>query len=384
MNQSDDFHYSPEHNPHRRAEDRENRDEKKSDKDEPKKDSPENGKQDDKKDGDKKPKKMSKKKKRLLILGAIIVVPLLILAGLLYYLHARHFEDTDDAFIEGHISQMSSQVSGRVQTLLIDDNQQVTAGQLLLEIDSRDFEVRLIQAQAQREQAAAQIALQHASIGQAEANMREAEANLTQAQRDLARFRAVDPKAITKQQLDTAVANAKTARAKYDASVQSVEAAKAQETAAHATLQQSEADIRNAELQLSYTKIVAPVAGRITKRTVEVGNVVATGQPLLAIVSNDLWVTANFKETQLTHMHANQHVRIRVDAFPDATFAGHVDSFQTGSGAAFSSLPAENATGNYVKVVQRIPVKILFDDPQQRDQYRLAPGLSVTPRVTVR
>ncbi len=154
--------------------------------------------------------------------------------------------------------------------------------------------------------------------------------------------------------------------------------------AAQATIEQDDVEISNARLQLSYCKITAPIAGKITRRTVEVGNVVSAGEPLLAVVSNDLWVTANYKETQLDHMRVGQKVRIEIDSFPDVVFKGHVDSFQKGSGSVFSTLPAENATGNFVKVVQRVPVKILFDDTDKRDRYPLAPGMSVDPRVTVR
>ena len=337
------------------------------------------------KDGDKKEKKkMSPRKKRMLIIIAIVVVLILIVAGVLYYLHARHYQNTDDAFIDGHTSQVSPQVSGRILTLLVDDNQVVKAGQLLTEIDPRDYEVKLADAEAQKQQAIAQQALQQANIGQAKANVEVSEADVFQADRDLARFKAIDPKAITKQQLDNAISASKSAHAKLDANKQAVEASKAQEQAAEASVVQSETDIKNAELQLSYTKIIAPIDGRVTRRTVEVGNVVSAGQPLLAVVSNDLWVTANFKETQLTLMKVGQKVRIKVDAYPDVDFEGHVDSFQKGSGEAFSTLPAENATGNYVKVVQRIPVKIVFDNLNQRDKYPISPGLSVEPRVTVR
>lgn len=333
---------------------------------------------------DKKPKKMSKRKKRFLIFGAVLLAIILIVIGTLYYLHARHYEDTDDAFIDGHIAQVAPQVSGRVLTLYIDDNQYVKAGQLLLEIDPRDFDAKLAQSTAQKEQGLAQIAVQQANIGQAEANKRVAEAERERANRDLLRFKAIDPKAISKQQYDQAVATAKTADAKVAASDKAIEEAKAQRTQSKATVDQAAADIDAAKLQLSYTKIVAPFDGLVTKRTVEIGNMVTQGQPLLAIVSPQVWVTANFKETQLRYMKINQPVLIQIDTYPEAKFHGHVDSFQTGSGEAFSSIPAENATGNYVKVVQRVPVKILFDNADERDRYRLAPGMSVIPTVTVR
>ena len=354
-------------------------------KDKPGSEDDEQPKNKDKEGSDEKDKKlMSPQKKRWLIIIAIIVGLAVVAGGVCYWLYARQFETTDDAFIDGHVSQISPQASGRILTLSIVDNQKVEAGQLLAEIDPRDYEVRLAQAEAQYSQSVAQFDLQHANLGQAEANVGVAEADFFQASQDLKRYQSVDIKAITRQQLDNAIAAQKSAQAKLDASNEAVNAAKAQEEAATANVQQSQVAINNAKLQLSYTKITAPIDGRITRRTVEVGNVVTEGQPLLAVVSNELWVTANYKETQLDLMKVGQHVRIKVDAYPDVVFSGHVDSFQKGSGSVFSTLPAENATGNYVKVVQRVPVKIVFDDQDQRDKFPLAPGLSVSPKVTVR
>ena len=339
----------------------------------------------------------SRLRKRIGIFLGLAVLAALIVAGVLYWLHARHFEDTDDAFIDGHTTQMASQVSGRVTRLLIDDNQHVTAGQKLLLIDPRDYQVKLDQSRAQLanvraqlQQTQAQLGVQQASVDQAVANVRVTEADLTQAQQDFARYRNIDPKAIAKQQLDSSSATLKSAEAKLDANRRAVEGARAQIAATAAQVQATaaqvraaEADVADAELQLSYTTLAAPADGRVTKRSVEVGNYVSPGQSLLAIVQDQLWVTANFKETQLADMKPGQHVDISVDAFPGVTFSGRVESFQEGTGSVFSSLPAENATGNYVKVVQRLPVKILFDDDRAGD-YRLAPGLSVEPRVTVR
>ena len=341
-------------------------------------------KSDKKSDNDDQRKKMPPAKKKRLIIIALIVGLIVIIGGICYWLYARNYETTDDAFIDGHVSQVSPQAGGRIQSLLIIDNQQVEAGQVLAEIDPRDYQERLSQAEAQHAQALAQLALQQANLGQAKANVEVAAADVYQADQDLKRYSSVNPEAITKQQFDNALSADRSARAKLDASRQAVDAASAQVDAAQANVLQTDVDISNAKLQLSYTKITAPIAGRITRRTVEVGNVVSPGMPLLAVVSNDLWVTANYKETQLDHMRIGQPVTIKVDAFPGQTFHAHVDSFQMGSGSAFSTLPAENATGNYIKVVQRIPVKIVFDDASQRDQFPLAPGMSVDPSVTVR
>ena len=193
---------------------------------------------------------------------------------------------------------------------------------------------------------------------------------------------------MTRQTVDNTNAQTKSAAAQVDASQQAVQSAiaqvksqRAQVEAAAANLHAADVAIATAELNLSYTTVPAPQNGRVTRRTVDVGNYVNPGQALLSVVSDELWVTANFKETQLARMREGQHVRIQVDACPGKSFDAHVDSFQAGTGAVFSALPAENATGNYVKVVQRIPVKIVFDGPVQ--DCRIAPGLSVAPRVTV-
>ena len=162
-----------------------------------------------------------------------------------------------------------------------------------------------------------------------------------------------------------------------------VKAAQANVAVAQAQVATAQADLHTADIQLGYTHVVAPVDGRITKRAVDVGNVISVGEPLLAIVSDNLWVTANYKETQLKKMRANQVVAIRIDAVPDVTFEGHVQSFQRAAGSFFSALPAENATGNYVKVTQRVPVKIVFDHPEDLQKYNVGPGLSVKPSVAV-
>ena len=327
----------------------------------------------------------------------LLILAALVIAGVLYWLQARHFETTDDAFIDGYISQIASQVSGRVTRIAFNDNQQVKAGQLLLELDPRDYQVKLDQANAQRMQAAAQLdqaqaqlGLQQANLDQALANVRVTEADLQQAQNDLARFRAVDPKAVTRQQVDTSSSTVRSAQARLDASRQAVAGVRAQITAqrasvaaAEAGVKQADVTVENAQLQLSYTHVTAPADGRATQRTVGLGNYVNPGQSLLAVVQNRLWVTANFKETQLALMQPGQPVRVRVDACPGLDINARVDSFQAGSGSVFSALPAENATGNYVKVVQRLPVRITFE-PQDLSGCRMAPGMSVSPRVTVR
>jgi membrane fusion protein, multidrug efflux system len=329
-------------------------------------------------------------------IGAIILVGLIV-GGTRYWLDARHFESTDDAQIDAYTTQMAPRVAGQVTKLLFADNQHVSAGQTLLLIDPRDLQAKLDQVQAQQlsaaasvEQAQAQVLVQQASMDQAAANVRVSEADLLQARQDYDRFQKINPSAVTRQQIEASTATFHSAQAKLDASRQTVggaqaavHAAQAQVAAAQASLKQAEANTHAAELQLSYCTIVAPVAGNVTHRTVDAGNYVSSGQPLFALVQDDRWVTANFKETQLAGIRPGQDVEVSIDAIPSLTFHGKVDSFQAGTGTAFSTLPAENATGNYVKIVQRLPVKIVFDDQRVKD-YPLAPGMSVTPRVRVR
>jgi membrane fusion protein, multidrug efflux system len=335
---------------------------------------------------------------RVLRLGAGVVVALsLIVGGALYWLHARHFESTDDAFIDAYQTQMAARVAGQVTELSFADNQHVTQGQVLLRIDPRDFQAKLDQAQAQLtsaganlQQAQAQALVQQANVRQANANLSVTQADLVQAKQDFERFKAINPNAVTRQQIDTATATYRAAQARLDANTASVGAAEAQAQAAQAqvasgeaAVQQAKAGVEAAALQLSYCTVTAPMAGVVTHRTVSAGNYVAAGQPLFALVQDGRWVTANFKETQLTDMQPGQAVDLVVDAIPGTTFRGKIDSFQAGTGTVFSALPAENATGNYVKIVQRVPVKIVFDDDRLRG-HTLAPGMSVVPSVRVR
>jgi len=336
--------------------------------------------------------------KRLLgfVIGALVLIGLAV-GATLYWLNARNFETTDDAAIDAYTTQMAPRVAGQVTRLLFADNQHVETGQVLLLIDPRDYQAKVDQARAQQasaeamwQQAQAQVAVQQAAVDQAAANVRVAEAELVHAKEDYERFQKINPNAVTRQQVETAIAIYHSDQAKLEASRQTVggaqaqlRAAQAQVQAAQATLKQAEANTRAAELQLSYCTIPAPVAGMVTHRTVSAGNYVNPGQALFALVQDDRWVTANFKETQLARIRPGQAVDLSVDAIPGVTFRGKVDSFQGGTGTVFSVLPSENATGNYVKIVQRLPVKIVFDDPRTKD-FTLAPGMSVMPAVRVR
>jgi membrane fusion protein, multidrug efflux system len=434
----------------------------------------------------------------LIFLG---VVALAGVAGLLYWRFASQFEETDDAFIDGNIVAVSPQIAGRISRVLVHDNQDVKAGDLLAEIDPTDYanavkqaqaalemakarvdvartsedlvkvstaaqitqakagvstaEAAVITAQAAVRQAQAGIDRAQAGIAQAQATVAGAQAQVASAQADVAaaqaeatrraadvkRYEGVDPRALSQQQLDAARAAAEASAAQLaaaqkrklsaDAQVEqdqsklvaaraaqseaeaavaaassNVEQAKsrvaqangvldtantaaqqmanaqAQVEAAQAGVDQAHAALDVAQQQLAYTKIVAPVSGRVTRKSVQPGQVVDAGRNLMALVEPDVWVTANFKETQLTRMHAGQAVDIWVDTYPGRVFKGKIDSFQSGTGSRFSLLPAENATGNFVKVVQRVPVKIVFSD-NAGAKLLLGPGMSVVPRVRI-
>ena len=431
-----------------------------------------------------------KKKRRfpLVIVGAVAL--LAIIGGLIYWLYARQFESTDDAFIEGDIVQISPKIAAYVSKVHVKGNQQVHKGDLLVELNAQDFEARLEQAkaqlrtaQAQKNQSQANVSLTRkttqASQTQARSNVQTAQSNVTQtkaaadakqsqirqaqsgvktAQANLAQTRTQIPQAqanlelaqkeynrrlvlfnngdISKQSLDQATTTLQTAQAQLDAARKQVDAAasrigeaqanvttaqenyrqsvaqidltqsqvnesagrlqdaqaaperiavsESQVDTSDASIEQAQTAVRQAELDLTYTKIYAPEDGFVTRKTVEEGQLVQPGAALMALsLSNDIWVVANFKETQLEKMRVGQNVELKVDAYPSETFHGKIESFQVGTGSRFSVLPAENATGNYVKVVQRIPIKIVFDEKPD-NVHLLAPGMSVEPSVKVR
>jgi membrane fusion protein (multidrug efflux system) len=432
----------------------------------------------------------TKKKRRfpLVIVGAVALVA--IIGGLIYWLYARQFESTDDAFIEADVVQISPKVSAYVTKVYVKGNQQVHKGDLLVELNAQDYEVRLEQAkaqlrtaQAQRNQSQANVDLTRktaaASQTQARSNVQTTESNVEQtkiaadakqsqirqaqtavktAQANLAQTRTQVPQAqanldlaqkeydrrlalfnkgdISRQSLDQATTTLQTSQSQLDAARKQVDAAQSRVSEAQAnvvtaqdnyrqslaqvdltrsqvdesngrlldadaaperiavtesqigtseaSIEQAEAAVHQAELDLSYTKIYAPEDGFVTRKTVEEGQLVQPGAALMALsLSDDIWVVANFKETQLELMRIGQPVDIKVDAYPNDTFHGKIESFQVGTGSRFSVLPAENATGNYVKVVQRVPIKIVFDEKPDK-VHLLAPGMSVEPSVKVK
>ena len=332
--------------------------------------------------------------------------------GLGYLADTLTHESTDDAFIDGHVVSIAPKVSGQVSAVHVTDNQLVKKGDLLVEIDPRDYEMRVEQKRASAQTSDANyktvvsaFELMQAKVTTAEASERQAraqaEASQAVATRAAADFKRsqqlVKEGAISQQEFDNAQAAAREAGAKWKADEQNaleeaskVEEAKAQLSAARtvvemarAQIKQAQTDVSAAELDLSYAKIFAPCDGQVTRKMAEAGAYAQSGQTLLAIVPKEVWVTANFKETQLTHLQAGQPVNIEIEAFPGRSFRGHVDSIQAGSGSRFSLLPPENAVGNFVKVVQRVPVKIVFDDPIDGAR-AVGPGMSVFPSVRVK
>jgi membrane fusion protein, multidrug efflux system len=329
-------------------------------------------------------------------LAAVAALIVAVAAGVYYFEFVAPFETTDDAFVEAHVPSVAPQISGRVGQLLVEDNQEVEQGQVLLEIDPRDYEAALSQAQAnlaaarsRLAQAKAQFAVDEAKAEEEHADLAAVEAQAAYAETNLARLEAIGDDGVSQDQIDVGQTQLRSTAADVQVELNKISAAEAQTVlskasvvTAEADVKQNEAAVQQAELNLSYTKILAPESGYVTHRTVEQGSYIQPGQALLAIVPRQVWIVANFKETQLTHMRPGQPVTVHVDAYPQLKFSGHVDSIQSGSGANFSLFPPENATGNYVKVVQRVPVKIVLDDVSDASVV-LGPGMSVEPKVRV-
>jgi len=377
----------------------------------------------------------------------VVAAVVLLVAGFFVYRYVSSYESTDDAQVDGHVNSISARISGHVIKLNVEDNQYVPAGTVLVEIDPADYQVAFDRAKADFEDARAaaeaagvnvpifsvntssQVSVTEADVNNAragiqaaqeqfeaaKAQLQEAEANNVKAQNDLVRYKQlVDKQEISQQQYDQATAAAAADKAAVEAARAGAQAAQQQVTQAQGRLVQAEAnwrsantapkqmqairaraaaalaeaqrkkaDLDQAQLNLQYTKIIAPVNGVVSNRTVEVGQNVSPGQELMKVINlDDVWVTANFKETQLRKMKVGQRADIEVDA-NGRTYKGKIDSIAAGSGARFSLLPPENATGNYVKVVQRIPIKIVLDAGSNAD-HQLRPGMSVEPKVWTR
>ena len=318
-------------------------------------------------------KKRTKKvvKKRFLIPTLVVLV--LCLLGWLYF---STFETTDDAFVEGHIIRVSPKVTGIIEKLYVDDNEHVKKGQLLVTIDDRDYKVRYEQAKAAYEMA---LYKQKSAV----VDKNAAETDLKMAQQDFDRYKNLYEKgAVSQQEYDRAKSKYDLAKANYATAQQQV-FSKEKNKVADAELKRLEAVMNQTKLELSYTKIYASEDGKITNRSAEEGAYINAGAPLFSIVPDKRWVVANFKETQLNHIRAGQNVLVKIDAYPHLRLSAKVDSIQASTGARTSMFPPENAVGSYVKVVQRVPVKIIFT--QKLDpQYSIEPGMSVVPRVMVK
>ena len=333
----------------------------------------------------------------LLSLAGTCLLLVAVAGALLYWLDVRDYEWTDDAFIAARSFSISPKVSGYITDVPVTDNQHVNAGDLLAKVDDRDYRIALDQAKAQVEVAQAnidniqaQIDSQQEQIKQAQAQVDQAEAQLKFAQQEEARAKDLVDKGAgtvqreqqTRSDLQAQQANEARTRAALIAAELGVKTLKAQLESARASLQQAQARQAQAELNLQYTRVEAAQPGRVVKLSGAVGTLAAAGQSLMMFVPDDIWVVANYKETQLADMRPGQVVEFTIDAYPSRKLTGRVASVQPGSGTAFSLLPAENATGNYVKVVQRVPVKIVVD--HWPADLPIGPGMSVVPWTRVR
>ncbi|NTF44293.1 MULTISPECIES: HlyD family secretion protein [Rhizobium] len=336
--------------------------------------------------------KPSRRLRMLLIGGSALAVA--VVAGYIYWDNGAHYENTDDAFIAARQYAVTSRVSGYISSVAVTDNQHVAAGDAIARIDDRDYRTSLEQAQAQvaaaqanLQNTQAQKQVQQANVEQAKAQIEQAKANLVFAQQQDSRYQTMmksgsgtlqEAQQYTSQ-LHQQEAALNTDQASLTAAQRQLDAYGPQIASAEATVKQDEAQLDQAKLNLSYTKISAAQPGRVVQLSAGDGQYVQAGTNLAMFVPDKLWVTANFKETQLDHMRPGQPVSLTIDAYGGRTIYGHVASVQPGSGTAFSLLPAENATGNYVKIVQRVPVKIELDDVPS--DVALGPGMSVVPSV---
>lgn len=307
------------------------------------------------------------KKKRVLVPSITAIV--FLICGIFYSIHSVYYKSTDDAFVEGHVITVAPRVAGIVLHLNIEDNQEVKKGDLLLEIDPNDYEAKLKETKAKLEEAkAALINSEHQVI--------KSFSDLDFAQADYERYSKMYKKGISSKQDYDASKN------KLTAAQSNNNSAKAAYDEINASIKRLEAEVEQDELNLSYTKIYAAQDGMITNRTVEEGNYIQVAQPLFAIVPEKMWVVANFKETQIANMKKGQLVSIKIDTYSGKKFKGEVDSIQRSTGARQSLFPPENAVGSYVKIVQRVPVKIIFKE--DISNYNIVPGMSVVPEVKVK
>ncbi len=306
-------------------------------------------------------------KKRVFV--PIIVFILFIICAVFYSIHNYFYKSTDDAFVEGHIITVSPRISGIVTNLYIEDNMEVKKGDLLLEIDPMDYKVKLDRSKAKLDEAKATLKV-------ADNEVIKTTSELDFAKNEFERYSKMYNKGISsKQEYELSKTKYSTAKSNFDSAI-----AKQEEITS--SIKRLEAEAEESGLNLSYTKIYAEKDGLITNRNVEEGNYVQTAQPLFAIVPNKMWVVANFKETQIANMKKGQKVSIKIDTFGSKKFKGEIDSIQRSTGAKASLFPPENAVGSYVKIVQRVPIKIIFTEDVS--DYNIVPGMSAVPEVKVR
>jgi membrane fusion protein (multidrug efflux system) len=332
-------------------------------------------------------------RKRPIVLGALAVGVAVV--GVYFFLPGVWQVSTDDAFVNAHVVSIVPKVAAYVSKLHVDDNSKVVRGDLVIELDPRDFEIAvdianadLKSAQANAENIKAQLQEQQALVAESQSAVDGDQATVDFAQQQFERFKSLASNGSgTVERFQQAESDVAQRRAVLQHDLAALDAARAhqgvlktQELQAKATIERQQAALMQAQLNLSYTKIRAFETGSVTNKTVEVGNYVQPGQILFSIVPDTLYITANYKETQLTDVRPGQRVTIRVDAFPQLRLKGRVDSVQRGTGSQFALLPPENATGNFVKVVQRVPVKITFDDPGEALHW-ISPGMSVEARI---
>ena len=320
-------------------------------------------------------------KKRILIPACAVLF--FILFGLHTFITSLSYQSTDDAFVEGRFVQIAPKVSGQVISLKVDDNDYVKEGDLLLEIDQKDFENKVKELESALKEAKANKNVSTSDIDKSSADLANANKNLDFARVDFERYSKLrDNGLCTKQEYDKAQTTYKEALDRKNAMSASVKSSKSKNIASLSHIEKIEAQLNQAKLDLSYTKIYAPQDGYVSARSVEKGNYVNKAQPLMSVVSPKIWIVANFKETQVGKMKKGQPVTIKIDTYPNKKFKGKVDSIQLATGAKSSLFPPENAVGSYIKVVQRIPVKIVFDEDVS--DYTIAPGMSVVPKVKIK
>ena len=348
--------------------------------------------------------KADKPRSRWPLIALVVAIVIAVIAGLVYWLLTRNQESTDDAYTDGRAIMVAPQVTGTVTALDVDDNQFVHRGDTLIEIDPRTFQAAYDQAAGQEKATEAELADARVSLDKthttapaqvlaAQGQLDQAKAQLIQAKAEYARQHAIERAATSQQNIDKADAAYQQAQGQVEQAEaqvneanlvpQNIAAAEAKVAQLEGQLVQAQASMAQAEINLGYTRVTAPQDGWITKRNVEIGDIAQPGTPVVSIVSPEVWVTANFKETQLDRMRRGQRVKLAVDGYPSLKLVGHVDSIQLGSGSRFSAFPAENATGNFVKIVQRVPVKIVIDqglDPS----VPLPLGISVVPTVALK